>query len=144
YLALAGIVPFAGFWSKDEILADAFTNGHFVVWIALSLASFLTAFYMTRQVWVVFFGRFRGHSPRAATHPSEPKAVEHPHGGAHDEAIAGEHGHGGHNPHESPWTMTLPLIILAVFATLGGFVSLGGTLSGFLGEEAGEFNVLTA
>src|SRR6478672_2034762 len=77
YLALAGIPPFAGFWSKDEILADAFGGGHYIVWIVLTIAAFLTAFYMTRQVWVVFFGNFRGHSPRVATHPSEPVAVEH-------------------------------------------------------------------
>jgi NADH-quinone oxidoreductase subunit L len=144
YLALAGIVPFAGFWSKDEILADALGNGHYIVWIVLSLASFLTAFYMTRQVWLVFFSNFRGHNPRLATHPSEPKPVEHAHGGAHEEAIAGEHEHGGHDPHESPWTMTLPLIILAIFSTLAGFVSLGGGLARFLGAEAGEFNFLTA
>ena len=166
YLALAGIVPFAGFWSKDEILADAFGNGHYVVWLVLTLASFLTAFYMTRQVWVVFFGNFRGQHPRTATHPSEPAAVEHPQAPAHAEdpllasllepqshakaaghghdEHAGAHEHGGHDPHESPWTMTVPLIILAVFATLAGLVSLGGTLGKFFGEEAGAFNFLTA
>jgi NADH-quinone oxidoreductase subunit L len=145
YLALAGIVPFAGFWSKDEILADAFGHGHYIVWIVLTLASFLTAFYMTRQILVVFFGNFRGHSPRVATHPSEPKAVEHADAHAHDQH-AGEHAHGGHDPHESPWTMTVPLIILAVFAVAAGFVSLiGNGLGGFLlGEQAPAFNFLTA
>ena len=74
YLALAGFpFLFSGFWSKDEILADAFGHGHYIVWIVLTLASFLTAFYMTRQVWVVFFGSFRGHNPRIATHPSDPR-----------------------------------------------------------------------
>ncbi len=144
YLALAGIVPFAGFWSKDEILADAFSNGHYIVWIVLTLASFLTAFYMTRQVWVVFFGNFRGHHPRMATAPSEPVAVEHAHGTAQEEAIAGEHEHGGHDPHESPWTMTVPLIILAVFAVLVGFVNITGGLSGFFGQEFAGFNFVTA
>src|SRR6266508_3175094 len=144
YLALAGLVPFAGFWSKDEILANAFKS-NLIVWIVLSLASFLTAFYMTRQVWVVFFGNFRCHNPRIATHPSEPTAVEHAHEQGHDEH-AGEHEHGTHDPHESPWTMTLPLIILAIFATLAGFVSLGGALSQFFfpGQEAESFNYLTA
>ena len=146
YLALAGIPPFAGFWSKDEILADAFGNSHFFVWIVLTIAAFLTAFYMTRQVVVVFFGNFRGHHPRVATTPSEPVAVEHAHGSAHEEALAGAHEHGGHDPHESPWTMWLPLAILAVFAALAGFANLPGfhTLSSFFGQEAGEFNVLTA
>jgi NADH-quinone oxidoreductase subunit L len=147
YLALAGIVPFAGFWSKDEILADAFKN-NIIVWIVLSLASFLTAFYMTRQVWVVFFGNFRGYHPRVLTHPSEPAAVEDPHASdadPHGAEVAGEHAHGGHDPHESPWTMTLPLIILAVFATLVGFVSLGGLSEFFFpGREAEGFNILTA
>jgi NADH-quinone oxidoreductase subunit L len=140
YLALAGIVPFAGFWSKDEILADAFGHGHYIVWLVLTLASFLTAFYMTRQILVVFFGSFRGHSPRAATHPSEPKAVEH----AHEHA--GEHAHGGHDPHESPWTMTVPLIVLAVFAVIAGFANLPGFhwLSSFFGQAAGEFNIVVA
>jgi len=146
YLALAGIFPFAGFWSKDEILADAFGNGHYIVWIVLTLASFLTAFYMTRQVWVVFFGNFRGHHPRVATAPSEPVAVEHAHGTAEEQVIASDHEHGGHDPHESPWTMTVPLIILAVFATLIGLISLGGGLSKFFfpQREAEGFNFLTA
>jgi NADH-quinone oxidoreductase subunit L len=137
YLALAGFPLFSGFWSKDEILADAFRN-NLIVWLVLTIAAFLTAFYMTRQVWVVFFGNFRGHSPRMATHPSEPKAVEHPH------EHADEHAHGNHDPHESPWTMTLPLIVLAVFAVLGGFVNVIGGLSSFFGREAEAFNFVTA
>jgi NADH-quinone oxidoreductase subunit L len=143
YLALAGFPLLSGFWSKDEILAHAFDDGHIFVWIVLTLASFLTAFYMTRQVLVVFFGQFRGHSPRRATHPSEPAAVEHAHG--HDEH-AGEHEHGGHDPHESPWTMWLPLVILALFAVLGGFVNLPipgmHFLAEFFGQEAGTLNPL--
>ncbi|HEU5102954.1 MAG TPA: NADH-quinone oxidoreductase subunit L, partial [Roseiflexaceae bacterium] len=144
YLALAGIVPFAGFWSKDEILADAFGHGRYIVWIVLTLASFLTAFYMTRQIMVVFYGNFRGHNPRIATHPSEPQAVDHAHG--HDDEHAGEHAHGGHDPHESPWTMTVPLIILAVFAVIAGFANLPGFhwLSTFFGQAAGEFDIVVA
>jgi NADH-quinone oxidoreductase subunit L len=57
-VALAGIFPFAGFWSKDEILADAFKEFPHVYWL-LSIAAFLTAFYMGRQVWIVFFGKPR-------------------------------------------------------------------------------------
>ena len=57
-VALAGIFPFAGFWSKDEILADAFKEFPHVYWL-LSIAAFLTAFYMGRQVWMVFFGKPR-------------------------------------------------------------------------------------
>ena len=70
-LALAGIVPFAGFWSKDEILLDA--SLHYpTVYILLTIAAFLTAFYMGRQVWMVFFGEARHE---AAAHAEESPAV---------------------------------------------------------------------
>jgi NADH-quinone oxidoreductase subunit L len=70
-LALAGIFPLAGFWSKDEILADAFTKFPAVYWL-LTIAAFLTAFYMGRQVWMVFFGAPR-HA--AAEHAEESPRV---------------------------------------------------------------------
>ena len=69
-LALAGIPPFAGFWSKDEILADAFTEGHAAVYWLLTIAAFFTAFYMGRQIWLVFFGEAR--------HPAAAHAQESP------------------------------------------------------------------
>src|SRR5207249_1571023 len=74
--ALIGVPPLAGFWSKDEILADAFGHGQYIVWVVLTLAALLTAFYMTRQVMLVFFGEFRGYHPRLITQPSEPAAIE--------------------------------------------------------------------
>lgn len=93
-LALAGIVPLAGFWSKDEILAHAATNDGsiftLVYWL-LTVAAICTAFYMARQVKMVFFGE-----PRH-------KAAEH--------------------AHESPRTMTMPLVILAILAILGGLLN---------------------
>jgi NADH-quinone oxidoreductase subunit L len=70
-LALAGIVPFAGFWSKDEILADAFREFPAVYWL-LTAAAFFTAFYMGRQIWMVFFGKPR-HA--AAGHAEESPLV---------------------------------------------------------------------
>lgn len=69
-LALAGIPPFAGFWSKDEILADAFREGFSLVYWLLTAAAFFTAFYMGRQIWMVFYGR-----PR---HEAAAKAEESP------------------------------------------------------------------
>jgi len=69
-LALAGIPPFAGFWSKDEILADAFREGFGLVYWLLTAAAFFTAFYMGRQIWMVFFGK-----PR---HEAAAKAEESP------------------------------------------------------------------
>ena len=122
YLALAGLFPFAGFWSKDEILAEALAGGHTLVLAALALASFLTSFYMTRQVILVFFGPFR-----SAAQVHSRSATER----------------GGHEPHESPATMTLPLIALALFAVLAGFANLPNWhwLSAFLGQEAHPFNL---
>ena len=75
-LALAGIFPFAGFWSKDEILADAFKEGFTSVYWLLTIAAFFTAFYMGRQIWMVFFGEPRHE---AAAHAEEsPKIITVP------------------------------------------------------------------
>jgi NADH-quinone oxidoreductase subunit L len=98
WLAIAGIFPFAGFWSKDEILAAAWVSetvrGHQVLWGIGVLTAFLTAFYMTRQVRLVFFGEERW---RGRLH---------------------------HEPHESPKVMTLPLVVLAVLSVAGGALNL--------------------
>lgn len=75
-LALAGIPPLAGFWSKDEILADAFANGHLLAWAAGSAAAFLTAFYMGRQIFLVFFGEPR--SDHAAEARESPRSMVYP------------------------------------------------------------------
>lgn len=91
--ALSGFpILTAGFWSKDEILADAFGHGHMAVFITLALAAFLTAFYTMRQITLTFLGE-----PRT-------KSAEH--------------------AHETPWTMTLPLVILSVFAIGFGWVGI--------------------
>lgn len=128
FLALAGVPGFAGFWSKDEILADSF-RANMLVWVVLSIASLLTAFYMTRQVMTVFFGAFRGHHPRKPAHA------------AHD-----SHHHESRDPRESPWTMTAPLVILALFAVFGGFVNLPykgyHQLAEFFAQTPGSFNAL--
>jgi len=70
-LALTGLFPFAGFWSKDEILADAFKHMPHVYWI-LTAAAFLTAFYMGRQIWMVFFGKPR---QEVASHAEESPLI---------------------------------------------------------------------
>jgi NADH-quinone oxidoreductase subunit L len=122
-LALAGVVPFAGFWSKDEILAAALSASsdsprygpvYFLLFLAAVVTAGLTAFYTFRAYFRTFWG------PLVVP----PEAGSHGHGG-HD---AG-HGHGhGHEPkqgvaHESPPLMTVPLMILAVFAFGIGFVA---------------------
>jgi NADH-quinone oxidoreductase subunit L len=72
--ALAGIPPLAGFWSKDEIIADAFRNSHEIVWLVAIVTALLTAFYMSRAIWLTFGGAYRGQghpreSPRIMTFP---------------------------------------------------------------------------
>jgi NADH-quinone oxidoreductase subunit L len=75
-LALAGIVPFAGFWSKDEILLDAFRQENKAVYILLTIAAFFTAFYMGRQILMVFFGQPRTAAARHAT--ESPRVMTYP------------------------------------------------------------------
>ncbi|WBO84703.1 NADH-quinone oxidoreductase subunit L [Hymenobacter yonginensis] len=99
-LAIAGIPPFSGFFSKDEILLHAFEHSKVLYAVGLFTA-FLTAFYMFRLLFLTFFGEFRG--------TEEQK----------------------HHLHESPASMTLPLIVLAILAAVGGFMNAPF----FLGEE---------
>jgi len=75
-LALAGIFPFAGFWSKDEILANAAAQGFTSIYWLLAVAAFFTAFYMGRQIWMVFFGQAR--HPAAAHAEESPKVITIP------------------------------------------------------------------
>src|ERR1041385_2794973 len=111
--ALSGFpVLTAGFWSKDEIFADAFVNGHYLVFITLAVAAFLTAFYTMRQIALTFLG--------------EPRTEEAEHA------------------QETPWTMTTPLVILAIFAVAYGWVGipegfpiLGGLLPNWIHEFVG-------
>ena len=102
----------AGFWSKDEIFADAFANGHIGIFITLALAAFLTAFYTMRQITLTFLG--------------EPRTKEAEHA------------------QETHWTMTTPLVILAIFAVAYGWVGipeefpvLGGLLPNWIHEFVG-------
>jgi NADH-quinone oxidoreductase subunit L len=112
--ALSGFpVLTAGFWSKDEILADAFGHGHWTVFITLAVAAFFTAFYTMRQITLTFLG--------------EPRTEEAEHA------------------HETPWTMTAPLVILAFFAVTYGWVGipehfplLGGLVPNWFHEFVGS------
>jgi len=106
WLAIAGVIPFAGFWSKDEILAKAWFHHDYALWAVGVLGALLTAFYMTRLVWLVFYGEERWRNQPAVEAEAE-HAVHEP-----------------HEPHESPWIMTMPLVVLAVLAFAGGLVDL--------------------
>ncbi len=114
-LALAGVPPFAGFFSKDEVLLVTFQRSK-LAWGMATFAAFLTAFYMTRQMFMVFAGKWRGGDDH----------------GHHTES----HGHGGHEPHEVPWNMWLPIAVLSLFAIGLGFY--GGKYAHYLGVEEEE------
>ena len=93
-LAIGGIPPLAGFWSKDEILAAAYHHAPWMYWVGVITAG-LTAFYVFRAWFMAFTGPYRGHA----------------------------------HPHESPAVMTIPLIVLAIFSTFGGFINVPNWLS---------------
>ena len=124
-LSLAGIFPLAGFWSKDEILVGAFDSGNWVALVVLLVTAFLTAFYMFRAIFVAFFGAERWRTVAAAE--------------AHEPAGHG----GGATPHESPWVMALPLVLLVIPAIAAGWVNIPGVYTPFaealhFGEEHAE------
>jgi NADH-quinone oxidoreductase subunit L len=111
-IAIAGIPPFAGFWSKDGVLADAFKSGHYLLWFIGVVGAFMTAFYMFRLIYMTFYGRSR---------------VDH-------EVL--------HHVHESPPIMTVPLIILAILSVVGGMLlgvpPEHGWIHRFLGAVVGH------
>ena len=100
WLAIAGVPPFAGFWSKDEILLYVYADNRLLYAVGV-VTALLTAYYMTRQVILVFFGGARWHDSSA------------------------EHGaHGDFRPHESPKVMLVPLVVLAILSVVGGALQL--------------------
>jgi NADH-quinone oxidoreductase subunit L len=119
WLAISGVFPFAGFWSKDEILLGAW-NKTPVLWAVGALTALLTAYYMTRQVRLVFYGDERW---RHADHPAPADADPEL---SHPEPVAPEgHAEGGHaEPHEAPPTMWIPLVVLAALSVVGGAINL--------------------
>jgi NADH-quinone oxidoreductase subunit L len=127
WLAIAGIPPFAGFWSKDEILTAAWDKS-ILLWAVGFVTALLTAFYMSRQVFLVFFGGQRWNDE------VEPASDQSAHAADADQATDGgetsdapvvtAHAHGHGDPHDPPWTMAVPLVILAVLAFLAGIINL--------------------
>ena len=111
WLAISGIPPFAGFWSKGDVLTNVYGYSKWL-WILGVLTAILTAYYMSRLFVLTFRGTERF---REVTH--------------------------GHDPHESPWVMTVPLVVLAALATLGGVIDLPwihhNSLAGFLDPTFG-------
>jgi NADH-quinone oxidoreductase subunit L len=124
WLAIAGVPPFAGFWSKDEILLYAFSK-HPALYALGLLTALLTAYYMTRQVIMVFYGDERWN---AQLEPGMAD-TDHGHGDGHDAPAvqgfvgsASAHVHGP--PHESSVLMLIPLVVLAGLSAVGGVLQL--------------------
>ncbi|HWO10235.1 MAG TPA: proton-conducting transporter membrane subunit, partial [Polyangiaceae bacterium] len=131
-IAIAGVPPLAGFFSKDEILYSAFTRsvvsehpGAFA-WPAATggvlfavgvTTAVMTAFYMFRLYFLVFHGSFKGWRIVPGWHEPHGHHDDHHHGHHHAGPIDGP------EPHESPWQMTLPLVVLAALAAVGGFLN---------------------
>ncbi len=111
WLAISGIPPFAGFWAKGDVLTNVYAYSK-PLWLLGVLTAILTAYYMSRLFVLTFRGTERF---REVTH--------------------------GHDPHESPWVMTVPLVVLAVLTTLGGVIDLPwihhNSLAGFLDPTFG-------
>src|SRR5690606_36481469 len=124
WLAIAGVPPFSGFFSKDEILLYAWGSGGAqgrALWAIGIVTALLTAFYMSRQVFMVFFGEPRWDRPVPASVGAA--AADDEAGGVEATDEAGD-GHAEVHPHESPWQMTVPLVVLAVLSAVGEVVNL--------------------
>ena len=117
WLAIAGVPPFSGFWSKDDILLAAWEKNR-GLWLVGLITALMTAYYMSRQVFLVFYGGERWNKADSKSHGEAKGEPEH------EPAAAGGHGggHGEFTPHESPGTMTFPLIALAALAAVGGIL----------------------
>ena len=120
--AIAGFPPLAGFFSKDEILWKAYSSpyGSWVYWAIGVTTAFITSFYMFRLWFLTFFGDYRG----ATAHEGHDRRAAAPASHGH------EHEHG--SPHESPWVMLGPLVVLALLSFVGGWVGIGGRFEHFL------------
>jgi len=138
--AIAGLPPWAGFFSKDEILYRTFAAGNpldKLLWFVGLVTAGITSFYMFRLWFKTFFGdeRFEEHAHSleqhgAAVHASATSTLTLE--AEHDDAQTSEH----HGVHESPWVMLLPLVILAILSLVGGWVGIPAALGGHNEIEA--------
>ena len=195
WLAICGVIPFSGFWSKDEILWNAasteYIPGGWALWLIATLAATCTAFYMTRLMALTFWGderflevRAGGQADEAHAHgydegetehvAHDPSVADRPHHGpeervgaahvfeaaakgetehagpggqdvhdVHDPHHKGTHGHahGSVIPHASPASRWVPLAVLAVLATVGGFVGISKAFTGG-SHVGGKLNIV--
>ena len=141
-IAIAGIFPFSGFFSKDEILWKVFEgwykDGHMLnlaAWIMGMAGAFMTAFYMVRLMVMTFGGDYRGNGHDPYGHAVHSEA--HGHDDHHDNQAS----HVGHNhgPKEVVWNMWLPVFILAILALVGGFLNIPHSLHWIGGAHFSEW-----
>jgi len=125
--AIAGIPPFAGFFSKDEILWRAY-QASWVYWAIGLFTAFLTSFYMFRLWFLTFFGKYRG-----TAEGSHDESADDPHHADTQAGAPAPHGQGHGGIHESPMVMVIPLLVLAVLSVVGGWIGIGGRFEEFLG-----------
>jgi NADH-quinone oxidoreductase subunit L len=120
--AIAGFPPLSGFFSKDEILWQAYSSqhGHWLLWLVGVITALMTSFYMFRLWFLTFFGEYRGAETQGREHAGHAHAPGQP---------IGEHAH-HHQPHESPWVMLSPLVVLAIGSVVAGWVGIPGSLGG--------------
>ncbi len=132
WLAIAGMPPFSGFWSKDEILAKAFSAHDYGVWVVGIAAAALTAAYMTREVFLVFFGNERFRATPAEGEAQAPPVAEPAVETEEARTLSPTVPFGkepsparlDHDPHESPRTMTTPILVLGALAVVAGVLNL--------------------
>jgi NADH-quinone oxidoreductase subunit L len=146
WLAIAGVPPLSGFFSKDEIISQAFLRDEYGLWVVGIVAAGFTAVYMTRLIWLTFYGNARyeesvaaiadvpvvaggsGEEPAPDEHggPGRPGVAEDPEGDPSPTVAYGDPVPApvGHAPHESPPIMTFPIMVLAVLAAIGGIINL--------------------
>ncbi|HEY9552669.1 NADH-quinone oxidoreductase subunit L [Allosphingosinicella sp.] len=145
-VGVIGVFGFAGFYSKDAIIEAAFASGTTIGGFAFFVgvfAALLTSFYSWRLVFLTFFGKARWAASEHIQHALHGDAHDHP-----DDETAGEEPHvgdpgasdiptgtGGYHPHESPWTMLVPLTLLALGAVFAGFLYHGPFLEPLEGAE---------
>ncbi|MCC6451971.1 MAG: NADH-quinone oxidoreductase subunit L [Acidobacteria bacterium] len=146
WLAICGIPIWAGFFSKDEILFKTFAasgplgNWAYVLWAVGLATAVLTAIYMTRLMVMTFFGEERFHHEIEGEHHADDHAHDDSHSAADDDEEDAHHAlPADFKPHESPWSMTVPLIALAILSTVGGLVGIPYAVSSLFG--AGDVNV---
>ena len=130
YLAIIGIPPFSGFWTKDGIIEAAWDKGGtsgYILGACAIIGAGITGFYMTRMMFMTWFGRRRWEEP-GPQGGAEPRTGQ-PQPQPHEHAL---------HPHESPWVMTMPMILLAIGSIgAGAFLIVGQRFQNFLAPVTG-------